>query len=113
MDGQPSVWGSEIQFGVATCASSWQRGDVWDARLPRAFGDRGEPPLTIPCQLLKGGAWSWPGCPQHRQHAGEHVVAVFPQDRHDLAGQRYPVGGCQQPGERLAKLRELLAPGGR
>jgi hypothetical protein len=46
----------------------------------------------------------------HRQQAGEHFVAVLPQHRHDLVGQRCPVGGCQQPGERLAQLCELLAP---
>src|ERR1035437_10320856 len=79
----------------------------------RAFADRGEPPLAFPCQLLERRAWSWPGRPQHRQQAGEHVVAVLPHGRHDLAGQRCPAGGCQQPGERLAQLRELLAPSGR
>ena len=79
----------------------------------RAFGDRGEPPLAVPRQLLKWRASSSPGRPQHRQQAGKHVVAVLPQDRHDLAGQRCPIGGCQQPGERLAQLRKLLTPRGR
>jgi hypothetical protein len=33
---------------------------------------------------------------------------VLPQDRHDLAGQRCPVGGGQQPGERRAQAGRAL-----
>jgi hypothetical protein len=32
----------------------------------RASGDRGEPPLAVPCQLLEGRVRSWPGRSQHR-----------------------------------------------